>query len=420
MTVYKTHGPNAEETVELDFELGAFLFTGTGSVVPGTIDGSGVFTVSGGTNQPVYRLDRALRELDCLAGLLGLVDMQREAHLDIFCTADAACTTSAIKVKETLANASAGCGKWLAIGDELAGQPRPLYLVDSITGTNTINLAAPMSQAAPLEGAPLCLKAARKPRPNPAHFTLPAIGFKVGSQWCVLEQASRTIYAATLSGSLLDKYAGAPVTVAQVWGGAEGNASILLYNQVRGRWDAGTLAQALTVAAQWQLRRGSKAEVEAYKGAVGEVVYDTDRKVIVAMDGSSDGGEPAGKLDQFSGTEHATGAYRGALPVYEKSFTATLTLDAGGNCLALVAHGIPSFDPSLQLVSHEASFKLNGIVSPVTGGPVVALGHSKFNLIGGSSTGILIDGTYIYLIAELWVVPGVTSLTAKVRLVYAR
>lgn len=236
MTRYLTHGPNAVETVELDFELTAFLFTGNGSIIHGTIDANGIFTPSGGTQQPVYRMDRALRELDCLAGLFGLVDMQREAHVDIFCTAAAGSTTTVIQVQETLPTSGAGSGKWLAIGDDEDGKPRPIYLVDSVAA-NAITLAAAMTQDPPAAGAPLCLKAARKPRPNPAHFTLPAIGFKVGSQWCVLEKTSRVIFAASLVSGQLDKVSVGTINVDLDVGATAGNANVVVTHKPRGLWN---------------------------------------------------------------------------------------------------------------------------------------------------------------------------------------
>lgn len=44
------------------------------------------------------------------------------------------------------------------------------------------------------------------------------------------------------------------------------------------------------MAKQVQLRRGNTAQVAAFTGAVGEIVYDTDLKTLVAQDGSTAGG----------------------------------------------------------------------------------------------------------------------------------
>jgi hypothetical protein len=44
------------------------------------------------------------------------------------------------------------------------------------------------------------------------------------------------------------------------------------------------------MAKQVQLRRGTTAQVASFTGAVGEIVYDTDLKTVVAQDGSTAGG----------------------------------------------------------------------------------------------------------------------------------
>ena len=198
-------------------------------------------------------------------------------------------------------------------------------------------------------------------------------------------------------------------------GFADGDGNVTVTVKKRGRVDLGATTGALTVAAQQQLRRGTRSEHEVFTGAVGEVTVDTERKVAVVHDGATAGGEALGKLEQFSGTEHATGAYRGALAVYEKSFTINHTLDAGGGALVVTAHGI-STPSQAQLIAHEVSWKLDQI-------DVTVLGECNLALIGGASTSILIDGSNIYTAAEqmgFFMGLGLTSVTCKVRLRYAR
>jgi hypothetical protein len=49
------------------------------------------------------------------------------------------------------------------------------------------------------------------------------------------------------------------------------------------------------MAKQVQLRRGTTLQHSTFTGAEGEVTFDTDKKVLVAHDGVSEGGIPAAR-----------------------------------------------------------------------------------------------------------------------------
>ena len=47
---------------------------------------------------------------------------------------------------------------------------------------------------------------------------------------------------------------------------------------------------------QVQFRRGNTAQVQAFTGAVGEIVVDTQRQILVVQDGVTPGGSPQASL----------------------------------------------------------------------------------------------------------------------------
>lgn len=50
---------------------------------------------------------------------------------------------------------------------------------------------------------------------------------------------------------------------------------------------------------QVQFRRGNTAQVAAFTGAPGEIVIDTDRKIVVVQDGVKSGGYPMAPNNAF-------------------------------------------------------------------------------------------------------------------------
>jgi hypothetical protein len=240
VTPYNTHGSRASETVETDYEGNAFLITRLGAIVTGTVT-AGIFTADAISGQPIYRVDRLQRELDGALGFIGLVDMQREAFaVDYYLIADTGSTTTNIAVLEpAIANVGSGCGYILEIGDNIEGQPRPPYIVDSITGNDTIVLTGAMSEEPPAKGARMRLIAKRKPLPNATDFPLPAHAFQVSGNWFVYEISTRKIWRATLNivTGRIDKTSSGSGDCDLVIGATEGNGNVTVNHKPRGNWN---------------------------------------------------------------------------------------------------------------------------------------------------------------------------------------
>ena len=93
---------------------------------------------------------------------------------------------------------------------------------------------------------------------------------------------------------------------------------------------------------QVQFRRGTTTQVEAFTGAAGEVVYDTEQKTLSVQDGTTSGGTYlATKQFANSAFEVANAAYSIASGVI--SFTGTATLTDGPYNLTLDANGVVNF-----------------------------------------------------------------------------
>lgn len=238
MTRYKTHGATAVETVEVDFEGKAFVITERGAIATGTIS-SGIFTLDGTTSLPSYRPDRLQREMDAAIYFMGLTDPQREAfYTNYYCVTDTGSTTSVIKIAEpTLPAMAATASHTLHILDAYDGPPRPAYTVDSVSGGDTITLTGAMSEAAPGAGVKCILIAKRKPLPDASDFPNPSFGFKIGSNWFVIESSTGKIWRASLSGSTLSKVASGSGAADMQIGWTAGNGNVTVTHKPRGAWD---------------------------------------------------------------------------------------------------------------------------------------------------------------------------------------
>jgi len=203
----RSHGPNADRTVEYDFEGNPFGITEDGAIVPGSVAG-GLFTtaVAADHGKPIYRTDRLQRELDGIAAALGFEDMAREAFGNaVYCATAAGSTQDEIVIRwPVLANVGAGAGYLAMVLDKLPGVKRPVYEVDEITGGDTLVLASTMSEVAPIAGVRVVLIAKRKPLPHPGDYPNPSFGFKRGAQWYVFDCVAVEVSTATLVGDLLE------------------------------------------------------------------------------------------------------------------------------------------------------------------------------------------------------------------------
>jgi Major tropism determinant N-terminal domain len=329
---YRTHGPLADRTVEKDFEGQAFGINERGAIIPGTINASGLFVPDPAHRDNVYLVTRVQRDVDVLAGFAGLVNMERELFADIYFVCAEGATQAMIpcEVPQSLPDSSEG--PILHILDTDTGIPRGGgYPVANVYG-NTVWLVDPMSEEAPAGGALCILEAARKLRPRKADFPNPAVGFRgTSGASFVVDQTTGGIFRVTEGADLAKISSGSGACDLRV-GWTDGNANIVTTHKRRGRWDDGAITGPLTSSAQTQLRRGTTDQEELFAGAVGELTFDTERKILVAGTGAA-GGEPVAKLAQFSTTEHDTGQRVGAAPVYERSFVLELTaqVDASGN-----------------------------------------------------------------------------------------
>jgi hypothetical protein len=341
-------------------------------------------------------VDRAQKDLDVLAVFAGLQDMAREDFRDIYFTAGDGCTQTIIipEPPQSLPDAGSGSEHILHVLDpEL---PRPEYVVDLIYGS-VITLAVAMAEPAPAQGTACILVAKKKKLPRASDFPNQSIGFRVGGKWYVVDRTTGGIYRALEGDDLAKITAGTEALDLKV-GWADGNANIVTTHKRRGRWDDGAITGALTAAARAQLRRGTAAQQAAFTGAAGEVTYDTDRKILVAGDGSTAGGEPVAKLAQFSAVEHDTGARLAGDPVYERSFVLDLTaqVDGAGNIgLYATPHLIAGLvlNDIQQPVFVEASWHL-GAAAVISGAyaSVPLLGSTYMVVIDPGNINVAVTG----------------------------
>lgn len=109
------------------------------------------------------------------------------------------------------------------------------------------------------------------------------------------------------------------------------------------------------MSTQVQHRRGSTSEHASFAGASGEFTYDTDKKVVVAHDGSTAGGFPLSRRDQvvgLSGTETVTG---------NKTFTGLNKIQAMKEKWNIVADNLASGDNNIDILTAAAwYFSTNG------------------------------------------------------------
>lgn len=83
---------------------------------------------------------------------------------------------------------------------------------------------------------------------------------------------------------------------------------------------------------QWQLRRGTTADNEAFTGAVGEVSYDTELKRVRIHDGSTQGGFQIANMDDVYINSASTNLINvgSNIGVYDYSFPGVSSLPLWG------------------------------------------------------------------------------------------
>jgi hypothetical protein len=266
---YTTHGPTASETVVRDLEGSVFVVGGVGQIVPATESGKEATKSTAAATTPVGLPMRTQREADAALRALGLFDMAHEAHLPIPFRLAAGSTTTAIKVDEPkLPNEATGEG-FVEITHYGVGSVRPRYLAASVTGGDTINLAAAMSEAAPVAGIGAVFWPKGKNRPNPADFPAGSFGFKDSSgQWFVWTPTGTqngTLFAATVNGTtkLLDKTtAGAAAPFVHQDGFEAGNAQVTVTREFHGAVDFSNAA-VTGLGAAWDFDEGDAAAAYA-------------------------------------------------------------------------------------------------------------------------------------------------------------
>lgn len=242
---YTTHGPIATETVFADLEGRRFRVDDVGAVRPGdSTDGEFTDAVAAAPN-PVGLPQRTQRVSDGLAAMFGGLQMAHEADSPTWFRTGPGSTTTEIEVAAPLLVDDADHGGELFVLDYGDRLKRGVYAVASIAG-NTIKLDAPIADDA---GAPgehvLCiLVPKRKPRPDPADFTVTgSFGFKdPDGNWWVYEPdgATGAVYAADLNAgtNLLELNDTDPRTLTMTYGPSAGEPNVTVETVVSGpAWD---------------------------------------------------------------------------------------------------------------------------------------------------------------------------------------